>query len=288
MHKFTLFIFNFFKNSIQFFKILLIFNLMMLILYWIQNLTGIFWNWSRFMNPLLDFYLEIGNYVCPGKFEIFDTVFEYKYFIASLILMIVYYLAHLSYIILQKFEELYLDGRRAVNKIQENCYNISMEKQQIKEQEKIRMYQIYISLIKKTTVAFREQQVDLEEQNKILIKHLINKTNIQPQNFEDGFLFTFNNFSDIDEILDIFSKLPESKAPVDYIICLQIINTDPKNEIKQLKALINLKIINKIITMSDTAYRYTFNKECKYELSQLGIYQKEGGTYEVQEFIRKN
>ena len=49
-----------------------------------------------------------------------------------------------------------------------------------------------------------------------------------------------------------------------------------------------LKNINKITTLADTAYRYNFNDICRYETSQLGVFQKENGTFEVHQFIVKN
>ena len=90
MHKLMLKIFEFLKNCIQFIKILIIFGIMMLILYWIQNLTGIFWNWTKFATPFLDFLLDIGKTVMSGSINLFAAVFEFKFFIALLIFILFY------------------------------------------------------------------------------------------------------------------------------------------------------------------------------------------------------
>ena len=133
------------------------------------------------------------------------------------------------------------------------------------------------------------QDYDMNEQNQIMNKFLIEKTGISPQKCEEGgFIYTFESFEHIDEVLDVFSKLPESKAPIDYIICVQVLGADFRQEVLQLKELISLKMLNKITTLSDTAYRYSFNKNQKYSLSQLGVFQKPNGTFEVHQFVRKN
>ena len=117
---------------------------------------------------------------------------------------------------------------------------------------------------------------------------MIEKTGISPIKFEEGFLFDFNSFEKIDKILDIFNKLFESKAPIDFIICLQVLDGSKQKGLDQIKTLIDLKIINKITAFADTVYRYSFNKDQGYETSQLGLFQKGNGTFEVHQFIRKN
>ena len=49
--------------------------------------------------------------------------------------------------------------------------------------------------------------------------------------------------------------------------------------------LIELKTLNKITTMADTVYRYKYNSVCRYETTQVGLYQKEDINFEVYEFI---
>ena len=116
---------------------------------------------------------------------------------------------------------------------------------------------------------------------------LIEKTNCSPSKKDEGFLFEFNDFERIDTILDSFNKLIQSKAPLDYIICLQVFGEDASKEWNQREVLKNLKILNKIVSFADTAYRYSFNRDKGYTVSQLGLFQKEGTTFEVHEYIKK-
>lgn len=286
MHKAILNLFGFFKSCVQFVKILVVFSILMLLLYWIQNLTGDFWGWTAFMNRFLDFFLDIGKFIWPGSIMLFAAVFEFKYFVALIIFGIFYLLSHFSYIGLESLENAYYKGRQALRKIEEDMFNEELEKRDIAEQKKIKRYQIYISTSVKPKFAHREYNINLEEQNQILIKHLRTKTGLCPDKFEEGFVFTFESFEKIDDMLDIFSKLFKSEAPIDYAICVQIIGTNTTRETEQLKTLASLKILNKISMLSDTAYRYTFNSLTRYETVQVGLFQKNNNTFEVHEFIK--
>lgn len=261
--------------------------MLMMLLYWIQNLTGDSWAWTSFMNLFLDFFLDVGKFVWPGHIMLFAAVFEFKYLVAMMIFGALYALAHFGYIGICTMEEVYCKGRQAVRKMEENQFNADLERRNIAEQKKIKRYQIYVSTFVKPNLAFREYNINMEEQNQILIKHLKAKTGLCPDKFEDGAVFTFDSFEKIDDILDIFSKLPESEAPIDYVTCVQIIGTNTINETEQLKTLISLKMLNKITMLSDTAYRYGFNKECRYNTVQVGLFQKNNNTFEVHEFVKK-
>ena len=69
----------------------------------------------------------------------------------------------------------------------------------------------------------------------------------------------------------------------EYESILQKLRNSTK-EMEQLKELINLKFINKIVTLSDTVWRYGFNPLRKFSISQLGLFQKGDETFEVHEF----
>ena len=281
-------LFDFSRSCLQFVKIIIVFSMMMLLLYWIQNLTKIFWDWFKPMSGFYDFLLDIANSISSGSIMLFDATFEFKYAIALLILGLLFVVVQMMIIGVYKLEDLYGDSVRFLKKIEENNFNRKLEIQNVNEQKKIKRYQIYIETLVKPKFAHREYNVNLEEQNKILIKHLLEKTGQCPQKYENGFLFSFNSFEQIDLMLDIFTKLFESKAPIDYIICVQVIGLNARNENAQLKTLIGLKNVNKITTMADTVYRYSFNQLNNYEVSQMGVFQKEGGTYEVHQFVPKN
>ena len=55
-----------------------------------------------------------------------------------------------------------------------------------------------------------------------------------------------------------------------------------------METLKSLKILNKIVSFADTAYRYSFNIDKGYAVSQLGLFQKEETTFEVHEYVKKS
>ena len=180
--------FGFLRSFVQFLKILTIFSIMMLLLYWIQNLTGDFWSWARFMNPILDLFLEIGKSIAPGSVMLFAAVFEFKFFVALLLFLVLYALAHFNLIIIDFLENGYESGKKIVRKFEENRLNDSLEKQNFSEQKKIKRYQIYVEARIKSKFGHREYNINLEEQNQIMLKFLLDKTAQCPQKLEKGYL----------------------------------------------------------------------------------------------------
>ena len=96
-----------------------------------------------------------------------------------------------------------------------------------------------------------------------------------------------NYFGDIDKNLDIFMKLLQSKAPLDYVICVQVFGEDLEKEQNQLEKLKELRILNKVVSFADTVYRYNFNNEKGYGTTMVGLFQKEEASFEVHEFVKR-
>ena len=284
MHKFILEIFEFLKNLLYLCKILILFCILMLLMVWIQDLTSQSWGWTDFIKPLIDLFVIAGAAISSKSITIFDATFEYKYFWALVIFVLLYAIFNFLIIALEALKETYGEGRKIVKKIQEDAFNKSLEKKITSEQEQIKKYQIYVSTSIKKKFSHKECNVDIEEQNKIMNKFLIGKTAISPTKFQEGFLYSFNDFNHIDDNLEHFFKLLKSDAPLDYIICVQIISKDVTKETNQLRELISLKFVNKITTLSDTVWRYKFNSSHRFSTSQLGVFQKNGGTFEVHQF----
>ena len=285
MHKFMLKFFGFLKSTAQFLKVLTIFSLLCLILYWTSNLANFNWTWLGFIAPLLDTFLEIGNMISNDSVKLFDAVFEYKYGIALVLFLILYYVAHGIQLGFIKLEELYGDGRRLVKKMQENAYNKTLEIQNRLDQEQIKNYQIYVAAYRKRKLTHLEADVDMVEQAKLMNKFLMEKTGIAPVKYGEGFLYSFSDFNSIDNVLPHFFKLIHSTAPLEYIICVQILPKNLTNEFDNMKKLIDLHLLNQITTLSDTVWRYKHNETHRYGLNQIGLYKKENSTFEAHEFI---
>ena len=287
MHKFILNLFGFLKSSTQFLKIIVIFLIAMLTLYWMQDLTNKSWAWFGFISPLFDTLLDIGKGVSSKSINLFAAVFEFKYLVVFIFMGVLYFLVHALYLGLNVLEDLYDSGRRMYKNIEEKSLNMQLAIEQSNQQKKLKYFQIYVQAYVKPNMAHRAFNVDLEEQNKILVKHLLDKTGVCPNKYENGFLFNFSSFDKVDEVLDVFSKLYKSKTPLDFQICLQITGQDANAEEEELKTLIGLKMLNQIICFANTAYRYGFNVDQRYTTSQVGYFQKGNDSFEIHEFISK-
>lgn len=278
-------IFGFLKSLLQFFKIILVFCMLMHLLYWTKNLANLDWGWMGFISPLLDGFINIGNMISSGSLQLFEAVFEYKYMWALVIMIALYYITHFAHIGTEVLEEACNEGHKVIKRIEEKKFNDSLQKNQTDEQTAIKKYRIYVSTSVKKKFSHLECNVNHEEQDKLMNKFLMEKLSITPTAYEGGYLYSFSDFNSIDNVLDIFFKLINSNAPLDYIICVQVCAGNPVAEKENLKSLIDLNFENKISMMSDTAFRYKFNKSHKYGTSQLGLFQKGNDTVEAHEFI---
>ena len=285
MHETILKAFSFFKNLTQFMKIVVVFCILMLLLYWTSNLAGFNWNWLGFITPLLDAFINVGKAISSGSIKLCGADFEFKYFMALILFLVLYLISHFSFIVICTLEEIYNNGRNLAKKFEEDRFNAELEKKNTLEQKKIKHFSIYIEPVIKNTINNKLVKIDLEEQARIMNKFLIDKTNVAPRRFEQGFVYNFSPFDDVDKTLDVFYSLFQNESPVDYIICLQVI--DSGAEIEHLRHLLGLKFVGKIVAWSDTVYRYTFNKDCKYETTQLGLFQRGDNTFEAHEFEKK-
>ena len=55
------------RSCLHFVKIIIVFSMMMLLLYWIQNLTKIFWDWFKPLTSFYDFLLDVANSISSGS-----------------------------------------------------------------------------------------------------------------------------------------------------------------------------------------------------------------------------
>ena len=287
MKNFILKMFVFLKNSVKFLEIVIIFFTMLIILYWIQHLIGTEWVWLSFFYPILDSIIFVVDYLTPDSLFNTENYVQYKYVFALLLLAVIYFSNRYILITVEMLENIYINVTSKVKKIREDKFNKDLMKNQKKEQNLIQKYVVYVSTSANNKKSYG-QEVSLDEQNKTMNKFLIEKTSVLPEVFEDGFLYKFNDFDSIDNILDVFFKLLQSNAPLDYLIVVHAYKSDFNSEVENLKKLIALKLVNKMYLSSETSYRYGFNKNRKYETSQLGIFQKDNITIEVSNFVKKD
>lgn len=285
MHQHILNLFAFFKNCVQFIKILIAFLIVLLILYWIQNLLGEHWDWMNFALPTLKVFVGAGESISQNSIKIFDAVFEYKYLHALITLVLFYVADHGLYIGVCKLQEVYEDGRILVKKAEEKALNLSLKNDFENKQRQLKRYGIFISAdIKPKFKNNRLININLEEELQKMNKFLIEQTLSSPKKFEDGFLYMFESFNNIDDNLEVFMKVIKSESPLNYVICVQVIGKNEQQDLENLKTLIHLKIVNEITALSETVLRYSYNKRCRYNTTQTGMFQNCGTTFEVHKF----
>lgn len=279
LHKLILKGFDFLKSIWQFLKIVCVFCIIILLLYWIQNLTKANWVWMSYFKPFLDTLLDVANNIYSLSFEFFGSVIELKYISAVLILTAACFGMSLLTLLTGVLEEAYKSTHYICKKTQEIALNKELRDNIEKEEKSINKYVVTIHTRVRTNFDHREINVDLDKQNELMIDFIKSKLGIKPMIFEEGFMYMFNNYGKIDDVLDVLFKVLHASTPISYAICIQAGDNLP-----QLKKLISLKNFGKITMAADTSYRYRFNVTHRYQTSQIGVFQNDDKTIEVHEF----
>lgn len=279
MHEFILNCFGFLKSFLHLMKIVFVFCILMLLCYWVQNLTNADWAWLGFMKPFLDGLLEFTNSIYSVTFDLWGAKFEFKYFSAVIILTAGVYLMNLFIILSNIAEGAYKSARFVAKKTQEVIFNKELKVNITREEKKIKRYAVLIKTQLKKKYVHAELNVNLDEQNKLMNKFISEKTAVKPMMMNGGFLYEFIDFDKIDTVLDVLFKVLHSNAPIDYAICIQ-----SGDDMEQLAKLSTLNHFGMISMAADTAYRYKYNETHRYQTAQIGVFQNGDRTLEVHEF----
>lgn len=279
MHQFFLKLFKTLTSFWQFMKIVCTACIGLLLLYWIQNLLGAEWQWLGFIAPFFKNLLAVTDLIYSLKLDLFGAVFELKYLTAVIVLIGCFYLMNLFIMITYLVEVGYKATYMMCRKAEEENVNKSLKQDIIKQEISIKKYAVTIHTAVKPKFSHKDIHIDMVEQNKLMNDFIFEKLNVKPAEYEDGFIYLFDNFNRVDQVLGVLFKVMNSSAPIDYSICIQT-----GDETKQLKKLISLKYFGKIIMAADTCYRYKFNTVQNYRTSQIGLFQYENRTMEVHEF----
>jgi len=285
MNKLILKLFDFLKSIVHFIKILSMLFLMLHLIYWIQNLTNAQFGWLQFFTPVLKNFVSIGELFTKGSVDLLGAVFEYKYGTAVVIYLVIYFVCNCLMLFLDTLKDKFDDVDRFVRKTNENLYNASLKSKQEKNELKIQNYKIFITTALKPKFSHPELNCSIDEENKKMNKFLSNKIGVESVEYEGGFLYSLDTFYYVDNSLDALFKIINSNSPLDYIVCIQVVDKDDNTCIYNLKQLADLKRNNKITIFSNTAYRYKFNSVHKYGTSHVGVFNLNTETIEVHEFI---
>ena len=279
MHNLILKGFGALKSFWHFLKIVCVFCVILLLLFWIQNLTHSNWSWMTFFAPFLTGLLDIANSIYSLSFNLWGAEFELKYISALIILVALYFCMNLLIMLTSLLEAGYKSTHFICKKTQEIAFNKKMQEKITKEEERITNYVVTIHTKIKPKFSHKELNVDINKQNEIMLEFIKEKLSKDTIAFEGGYMYSFNDFNNVDKVLEILFKLVKGTAPIEQAICIQV-----GDNLQQLQKLINLQYYGKIIMAADTSYRYRFNKTHRYKTSQVGLFQNDDKTIEVHEF----
>lgn len=283
MHEFVLKIFNGLRSFWHFLKIVCVFCILMLLLFWIQNLTNSNWEWMSFITPFLKSLLEVANSIYSVSFNFWGAVFELKYISAIIILLALYLCMNLLILLTSIVEGAYRSTHFICKKTEEAIMNKGFKEKIEAEEKKISEYFVTIHTRVKPKFSHNNLNIDINAQNEYMNNFITEKLGVKPESFDEGFMYSFNNYNKIDNVLQILFKVLHSTTPLDYAICIQA-GDMTQNNLKQIRKLIKLQQFGKIIMAADTSYRYRFNNCHRYQTSQIGVFQYENKTLEVHEF----
>jgi len=281
MHKIILWIFEQIKNIVNFISIVCSFLTTVISLNWIETIIQAHWTFLDFLRPIMNVVLDFSNTILPLSFNAFGTTFDIKYITAVFLLLITTFICRKILNFLLDLEVDYHNLHIKVKKHNEKNFNKHLTCKIEEREVKINKYMVLINT-QWNKNHFKKESDSMGEQNNLMNNFIFGETGVKYSIFNNGFLYKFDNFKNIDNTIDILFKLINSDAPLDYAISVQIGENLPS-----IKKLSDLKAFNKIIMSAETLYRYNLNKEKKYNTENVGVFQQNDKTLEVHEFKEK-
>ena len=282
IHKIMMSTFNGLINAERSLRVVCVFFMMMLSLYWIQNLIGAKWDWMAFIAPSLDWILEESNSIFPFSFDFWGKSFEVKYFSAAIIIFVIILILKVISLILEFMRDFYEEMSVKYRKAREDLFNEGLKTLVELKERRTKNYSLYIQTGLSKKYLQKSMIIDLHEQNNLMNNFITERTHVEPIEYKQGFLFRFNNFDKIDSVIDILYRIINSPAPLRYLICIQAGDND-----EQLDRLIALQEWGRILIAADTLCRYMCNETRRYKSRPVGIFQKDQSvhTLELHEFV---
>ena len=285
MHKIVLKLFVATRNFLDFLKVLTVFTILLMIIYWIQNILNPTEAYLGFVTPFLDFFVYLGNNISDGSLQIHNAVYEYKYLNAILLLTGIFYGMFLLNTFVDVLEEVYENIRKRIKRKKEEEFNAELQRDLELSQLRLKKYELYIAIEENEEKNKLNQEGNTAPEPEEIIKVLSEQVDVEPKNYQSGYLYSFEQFGKVDIILSYISFLIKKYGNLSFVVCLQISTGDKKIDEEQIKSLINLKLTNKICALGDTVYRYSFNRINRYKALSIGVFQSGSETFEVYEFI---
>ena len=288
MHKFILKCFEFFRSTLQFITVICMFIILLILLYWIQNLIGTTWFWFSFITPFLDGILNLAEQISSYSVSFFGAAFEMKYVVAIALVIIVIIITNVISNASHEVQRIYHNSHLIFKKISENSFNNKLQQNVEKQEKKLLKYSVTLKGKLKKKFAIDEFNANAEGINTQINQFIIKQLGLRPSDssFKKDDVcyiseYRFDNFNNIDNVLEILFKILKTQNYLEYAVCVQIDNNQTK-----LNKLLSLNHFNKITMAADTAYRYTYVKNPKYTTTMVGVFQNGDDTLEVHEFMQ--
>lgn len=283
MHKLISFFLKKLNDIGNFLNLVCAFFILALSLYWIETAIQTKWTWLNFIRPVLNDIIDISKEILPlplhDLVEKFNSSFIVSITLIIVLMVLIKYIFEKADLLNIQYEKMYITNKISAEK----TFNKKLANNISKEQEKISKYMVLINTKFKKKFSHEELSINIDEQNKLMNDFIFSKIETKYQSFNGGFLYYFDDFNKIDDVLTILFKIIKSSAPLDYAICIQI-----ENDLDKIKKLADLENFGKIIMSADTVLRYKNNKAHRFGTSCVGVYQKDEGTFEIHEFQEIN
>ena len=278
MHKIIMWCFRRLNDIGQIISLVCAFFILAITLSWLELILKAQWAWLNFIKPVLNPILDFSSSIFPISISTFPA-FDAKYVIAIIILLLLMLVSRLTIEQLVNLQERYQNSYIDYKLAKEKSFNQSLQKNIVNKEKKILKYMVLINTKLKKKFSHQELNINIDEQNQKMNKFLFEKTGVQHQAFNGGFLYYFDDFDKIDKVLEVLFKVLKSNTPLEYEICIQ-----SGMDLDQLKKISELNQFGKITMCADTSFRYKCNNFHRYGTNCIGVYQKEEGTIELHEF----
>lgn len=258
-------------------------------LYWLFELANATFvqDYARFFEPIKSFV----NLFYQRSIITNDSRVDFSYLIATFTALLFAYVINFVIEGLKFIETKFNNIYHKIKKQKEDCFNTSLEKTYVKEENKNKNFLLIIKFIvqdlTKDSFYQRNAEESIKEKEKQVLmefsKILNSSTRCVSKFLNDGLLLYFENIADIDkEILLIREtiKLMKSKYSKDgykltYYSGIDVYgnNNELIDKIKNLIIITRLGIDNKIVCLSTFRQRYNLIKTPRHGTESLGVYK---------------
>jgi len=297
-------IFKFFIETLNFFRVTLVFLSFFTVLYWFCQLAG-----ATFVNIFAPFFETIKNitHLFYNRTIVIDKEsIDFAFLIASFAMLFVVWALKFAVEYIEQAEKSYDNAHEIAKEKAEKIFNACLEQEYVNQEQKNKNIAILIKFSASNTLkdSFFDRNTDLgveETQKTALLELLQNaeseeKLRFKKKVFDDSVLLSFDSFKDIDKILaniesyieNIRQKYAQNKWQINYFVGIEVYAKEHELEskIKSLMMLIKLGLTDKIICFATFKQRYSLLKKPKYKVDQEGLYSINDANEEV--FYVKN